>query len=140
MKSFDNENLNNREHIVFNLTHRWECLVEDQQEEEFDYAFFRPLAVDTFRLLFPLHDGVSDIPRDVVGILLLMKEFASFPIAISEKCDIAQLIAEALCSQVAFGWLTIDEELSEDQFVFETYNGYCAIDTATFDFSTIVEV
>ena len=45
MKSFDKENLNSREHIVFDLTHRWECLVEDQQEDKFDHAFFRPLAV-----------------------------------------------------------------------------------------------
>ena len=89
---------------------------------------------------FPLHDGVSDIPRDVVCLLLLMKEFAACQTSISSKCDTAQFIADALCSQVASGWFGIDEELSEDQFVFETYSGYCAIDTATFDFSTIVEV
>lgn len=140
MKSFDKENLNSREHIVFNLTHRWECLVEDQQEEEFDYEFFRKLAIDTFQFLFPLNDGKSDIPRDVVKILLLMKAFASYMITISEECDIAQFIADAFCSQITSGWLGIDGKLSKDQFIFEDYKGFCAIDTTTFDLSTVVEV
>lgn len=37
---------------IFDLNHRWECLTNDLFEDEFDYEFFKPLAVHTFAFCF----------------------------------------------------------------------------------------
>ena len=145
MKNFDDESMKNREDTVFDLTDRWECLLENQQEEEFDCEYFCKLAVDTFQFIYPLNvndEGKiqkGDIPRDVLKILLLAKEFASSQTFISYECEAAHMVAEAFCSQMATGWIAIDDVFSKDQFAVESVSGFFVIDTATFDLSEIIE-
>ena len=145
MKNFDEESMKNREDTVFDLTERWECLVEDQREEEFDRESFCKLAVDTFQFIYPLNvndEGKiqkGDIPRDVLQMLLLAKEFASSETFISHECEAAHLVAEAFCSQMADGWIAIDDGFSKDRFAVEGCSGFFAIDTTTFDLSDIIE-
>ena len=38
-KVFGGDKLNSREHILFDLTHRWKCLLYDVQDDEFDYDY-----------------------------------------------------------------------------------------------------
>lgn len=166
MTSFEQDALGGRERTVLDLTDRWEALVEEQREGSFDRDAFCRLAADTFRLFFPLRDKhtlytkkvcpaddlrlffpksdetrreTNDIPRDVLPILLFAKEFASCKTFLSCECGAAELVADALCSQLANGWIAIDGVFSEERFVVEGFAGFYIIDTATFDLSQLIE-
>ena len=145
MKNFDGESMKNREDTVFDLIDRWECLLEAQREGEFDCESFCKLAVDTFQFIYPLNVNDEgriqrgDIPRGVLQMLLLAKEFASSQTFISHECEAAELVAEAFCSQMATGWIAIDDVFSKDQFAVEGLNDFFFINTTTFDLSDIIE-
>lgn len=125
------------------LTHRWETLLEEQRNDAFDYAYFCKLAADTFQLLFPLHDEVEadkrDIPRGLFPSLLLAKTFAGDSAYISEECEAAKFVAEAFCSQLAYGWTAVDGGFPQERFAVKTPYGLFHIDTATFNLSPILK-
>lgn len=136
-KVFGGDKLNSREHILFDLTHRWKCLLYDVQDDEFDYDYFRALARDTFRLLFPLRDG-TEIPRDVLPMLFTMKTFSMWPVGgLGEYFDEAQMVADGFCEQVSTGWLSIDGEISDKLFAFEAHGGFGVVEVESFDLSEL---
>ena len=123
---------------IFDLNHRWECLTNDLFEDEFDYEFFKLLAVHTFAFLFPYHDAES-LPRKIMSILFKIKEFASCPVGVSRKSDVAQLVAQSFCLQIEDGWVSIDGKISENEFVvFDHSDDYHIINADTFDLSEML--
>lgn len=136
-KVFGGDALNSREHILYSLTHRWKCLLDDVQDDEFDYDYFRALARDTFRFLFPLRDG-SEIPRDVLPMLCSMKAFSVWPVGgLGQYFEDAQMVANGFCEQISNGWLSIDDEVSETLFAFEVPGGFGVVEVESFDLSEL---
>ena len=120
------------------LGHRWQCLLDDVYEETFDYDFFKLLAAHTFSFLFR-YRADEVLPRDMLGILFRIAEFASYPVAISRLFDKAQLVAESFCLQLEEGWVTVDGAYSEEQFVvFDRSGDYYLINTDTFDLAPML--
>lgn len=129
---------------IYDLNYRWKCLIEDLFEDEFDYEFFKYLAVHTFAFLFPYHSA-ENIPRDVLGVLFKIKEFAECPIKlscqnVSRANDAAQLVAQSFCIQMQEQWICINQKYSEDEFmVLDDCGKHYIIDTDTFDLSEIID-
>ena len=123
---------------IFDLNHRWECLTNDLFEDEFDFEFFKLLAVHTFAFLFPYHDA-ENLPREMMSVLFKIKEFASCPVDVSPESNAAQLVAQAFCFHIEDHWLKIDNEYSEEEFaVLDDYGDFCIIDANTFDLSDLL--
>ena len=120
---------------VFDLSHRWECLTNDLFDDEFDYEFFKPLAVHTFAFLFPYH-AAENLPREMMSVLFKIKEFASCPVGVSKESNAAQLVATEFCNQIEDCWIQIDGIFDENCFVVaDNYGVDHFIDTNTFDLS-----
>ena len=119
---------------IIDLDNRWASLLDDIYEEEFDYDFFKPLAVHTFSFLFTYREA-EVLPREIMSILFKIKEFASYPVGgISPEFDAAQLVAAEFCNQIEDCWVRIDGEFDENCFVVaDRYGEDHFIDTNTFD-------
>lgn len=124
---------------IFDLNYRWGNLVVDVLEDNFDYEYFKPLAVHTFALLFEYKDAQT-LPREIMKILFKIKEFASYFVEISLECEMAQAVATAFCDQIEGEWLKIDGEYDENRFaVCDLYGMEFTLDANTFDLSVMME-
>lgn len=123
---------------VVDLNHRWECLIKDLWNDVFDYDFFKLLAVHTFAFLFPYHNS-KKLPREIIGVLLKIREFSSYPASLSSEHNYSILVADSFCLQMEKHWVSIDGVFSENEFVIFGYDDTpYIIDANTFDLSHLI--
>lgn len=114
--------------------------MEDLYEcEEFDYEFFKSLAVKTFAILFSYHSE-EKIPKDIIQIILKVNQFANFPVGgISTEYEAAQMVAMEFCNQISDAWVMIDDKYDENYFAVLCENGDAILDANTFDLEPIMK-
>ena len=125
---------------IFDLQHRWGCLIDDAWDDVFDYDYFKLLAAHTFTYLFQfLTRGI--LPRESLSVLFKIKHFATFMFSgISDEFEAAKLVAQAFCDQMEDCWVEIEDDFSEDLFVVAGADGEdYLIDTNSFDLTELVE-
>ena len=116
------------------LNQKWMRLVDDLYNFKFDYEVFKSVAVQAFAFLFQYRDAES-IPREVLKLLFIMKEFAVHHFEGEDECYAAQVATNNLCAQIGGKWCKVDEEYSEDTFVIFIGNSgyYTFVDAKTFE-------
>lgn len=99
---------------LFNLTDRWENMNQNLWENIFDYDNFRNLASDTFKIIFPYHSA-KNIPKVLLELMFSINKFANCMIGgISEEHDVARLVAEEFCNQLADCWVGTEDGILEN--------------------------
>jgi len=123
---------------IFDLTERWEDSTSALYDEEFETEAFGTLAAETFALLFPYHAAES-LPRELLGLLFKIKEFACCPATESPEGEAAQLVAHEFCNQMEDCWVQIDGTFDQERFAVANNLGEDVIlDAHTFDLTELM--
>jgi len=113
---FPDDEQGRREEAAYGLERRWRYCIRDTWEHEFEIEGFRPLLKDSFAYFRP-YAGLDALPKDAVGVLLVMFEFSNIAELCSDEVEDAKSIVLDLCHQIVGPWRKHDGEISDTHLV-----------------------